>query len=499
MTLSIKDLSPAFSQRVDDLRTIVRTDTPYKLYVERALDGLQSDYVNMPDMMNFLLEAQRLLTLHLAGLEADEELLAFYQSNDVRSYYQYKSPAVEPELIQSLGDKIYNMRDGHADYGMVQTDDGVRSVAEAITRKLIEQKQPFDIQFRDTKFKNTVFNKADEAGLQRLADYHIRLWEPVTRRMVVVPGLPSEDAPEIEVQKNKFYTAATKRVHDRLMSGEIHFTLTSVPTRRDADFDAIPYEDYLTLFFEMCDQPWDHIDTAHKVLIDTLKRGKILRFTNNDGTDISMDIEGFTFANSLIARNVPGSEVFSAPKRDSVNGRIVAKGHFSPPGRKGARIEDITLVFRDGKCVEYSAALGDDVLKELVETDENSCYVGEIGIGTNPYLRRQVGNIGLVEKISGSFHIALGDAYTMTDYMGTPVKVDNGNRSHLHWDIVTMLHGKGGVMTLDGDVISKDGLFLDPALSVLNLGWEAVPRDSRPDYWKDYDFARRPGLPPQGD
>ena len=52
--------------------------------------------------------------------------------------------------------------------------------------------------------------------------------------------------------------------------------------------------------------------------------------------------------------------------------------------------------------------------------------------------------------------------------MGTPVKVDNGNRSHLHWDITTMLWGKEGKIYADGEVIMDDGKWLDPQLSALN-------------------------------
>jgi aminopeptidase len=95
-------------------------------------------------------------------------------------------------------------------------------------------------------------------------------------------------------------------------------------------------------------------------------------------------------------------------------------------------------------------------------------------------------NILLVEKVGGSFHLALGNAYTFNEYAGNPVKVDNGNRSLDHWDITTMLIGKQGVIELDGKPIMKDGLFLDPKLDILNRGWAAIPEDKRPDYWKSY-------------
>ena len=83
-------------------------------------------------------------------------------------------------------------------------------------------------------------------------------------------------------------------------------------------------------------------------------------------------------------------------------------------------------------------------------------------------------------------YLALGDSYTVTDYMGDPVNVDNGNRSLLHWDITTMLHGKQGRIYADGAMIMDDGKFLDPALRVLNEGWKCIPRDQRPAFWQTY-------------
>jgi aminopeptidase len=97
-------------------------------------------------------------------------------------------------------------------------------------------------------------------------------------------------------------------------------------------------------------------------------------------------------------------------------------------------------------------------------------------------LKRHVANGLLVEKISSSFHLALGEAYQITNYLGKEVHMNNGNDSLDHWDITTML----GNMYLDDTIVMKDGVFLDPELDVLNRGWNAVPVDERPEQWKDY-------------
>src|SRR5690606_7334438 len=137
--------------------------------------------------------------------------------------------------------------------------------------------------------------------------------------------------PVLQEGKDITYRKMIEPVAKRSRTGEVMFTLTYFPTDIDAEIDGIPYDDYLKLFFEMCDQPDSYIEKANEILIQKLEKAETIRLTNNEGTDISMsliDTDGrhFTFANSQTKKNIPGSEVFSAPRRDSLNGVIVSHG-----------------------------------------------------------------------------------------------------------------------------------------------------------------------------
>ena len=65
------------------------------------------------------------------------------------------------------------------------------------------------------------------------------------------------------------------------------------------------------------------------------------------------------------------------------------------------------------------------------------------------------------EKIAGSFHFTPGQAYE---------EADNGNRSTVHWDMVTIQRKDygGGEVFFDGKLIRKDGIFLPKNLAKLN-------------------------------
>jgi aminopeptidase len=362
----------------------------------------------------------------------------------------------------------------NTDLPLLELGDQTRHIGPALFKRCVDDKLVFDVSVTDDNFMAVLMGFCDDAAIQNLAAYFLETREGITTRILVHHNLPVWDVLEAPQDRQKLYRESINPYRARIIGGKMRSVLTSIPTTRDAEIDYIPYTEYTDIYFKMCDQPWDAIKAAQYKLIDVLNAAKTLRFTNNDGTDLSMDIEGFTFCNSVIARNIPGSEVFSAPRVDSTNGVIVAKGRFAAKDHAGAVMEDLTLHFKDGVLVTAIAAKGQEHLDRAINTDAGARRIGEIGIGTNPYLKRHVASILLSEKIGGSFHVALGDAYTMTDYMGDPVHLDNGNRSHLHWDITTMLIGKEGRIIADGTPIMIDGLFTDPALDVLNRGWAAV-------------------------
>ena len=247
----------------------------------------------------------------------------------------------------------------------------------------------------------------------------------------------------------------------------------SLPTPFQAEQDAMSYDQYLEVYWNACNLPWEEIEKAQDILIQRLDAGEELHFLadlNNPDprrrTDLKMSIQGMTFANSTITKNYPGSEVFSAPVLSSVQGSYFSPGRFFYHGK---RIKDIYLKFENGIVTDSWAAEGAEQLKEILDFDSGSRHVGEIGIGTNRELIEDVSDTLLFEKKGASFHIALGSPYHFEYYNGKRVSLDNGGQSNIHWDLTQMLNRLGGSQVLlDGHVIQANGLFLDPALEVLN-------------------------------
>lgn len=427
--------------------------------------------------------ARRIIRIFTAGLENSAGLKAALDATPLTNWADFTEPPAPHATQDRLAEMLYVVR-GTKAAPLLELGDQTRYMGVKLVEFCIADERAFDVSVEDENFMAVLFAACDDAAIAKLAAHTLSMREGIEARILAHQNLPVWQTLDAPSDKKKAYRTLLKPYRERVLSGKMRSVLTSIPTKRDAEVDGIPYDEYAELYFRMCDQPWDAIKAAQYKLIDTLNATKALRFTNSDGTDLSMSIDGFTFCNSTIARNIPGSEVFSAPAIDSTNGIIISKGRFAAKDDAGAVMEDLTLRFEKGVLVEATARVGQEHLTRAISTDEGARRIGEIGIGTNPYLKRHVASILLCEKIGGSFHVALGDAYTMTDYMGDPVVVDNGNRSLLHWDVTTMLHGKSGMIYADGKTIMENGVFTDPALDVLNRGWAALPFDARPEAWQ---------------
>jgi aminopeptidase len=100
-------------------------------------------------------------------------------------------------------------------------------------------------------------------------------------------------------------------------------------------------------------------------------------------------------------------------------------------------------------------------LNEILDRDPGARYVGEFSLGFNPYIRSAMLDTLFDEKIDGSLHMALGNAYE---------NAFNGNKSSIHWDLVQIQrpdHG-GGEILFDGKTVRKDGVFVPKELKGLN-------------------------------
>lgn len=194
--------------------------------------------------------------------------------------------------------------------------------------------------------------------------------------------------------------------------------------------------------------------TALKNLMDQTDRVEI----TGPGTDLKFSIKGIPALFSGGNYNIPDGEVFTSPVRDSAEGVIT---YNAPTIYQGIPFDGIRLEFSKGKIIKAEAGAKTKQINKILDSDEGARYIGEFALGFNPEIREPMRDILFDEKIAGSFHFTPGQAYE---------EADNGNRSQVHWDMVSIQRKDygGGEIRFDGKVIRKDGVFLPKALAKLN-------------------------------
>jgi leucyl aminopeptidase (aminopeptidase T) len=149
--------------------------------------------------------------------------------------------------------------------------------------------------------------------------------------------------------------------------------------------------------------------------------GDIMHIRTKAGTDLSVPIKGCTAVASdgLFTRlgyggNLPAGEVFIAPMRDRVSGKVVID--CSSRNRETTMLikEPITLIIENGEVKKILGGKEARALEQsLIYADQNGKndwghrMIGEVGIGLNPNAK-VCGSMIIDEKVMGTAHVALG-------------------------------------------------------------------------------------------
>jgi aminopeptidase len=254
-----------------------------------------------------------------------------------------------------------------------------------------------------------------------------------------------------ETQRN--YGQARQGIRERRMDTD--WVSTVHPTRAMAQRAGMSYEAYTDFVYDAILRDWESLAEEMARLKTVLDEGRDVRIVKDDDlTDLTLSIENRTAVNSAASvaydsHNLPSGEVFTAP-RDAA-GQVV----FDVPMTiRGQRVRDARLTFKDGVVVDWEAEQGEDVLTTVIETDEGSRRLGELGVGMNRGIDRVTDQISLDEKMGGTVHLALGRAYDANLPDG-----EAGNDSAVHVDLITDMRSAGTRLEVDGDVIQRDGVF----------------------------------------
>jgi aminopeptidase len=153
--------------------------------------------------------------------------------------------------------------------------------------------------------------------------------------------------------------------------------------------------------------------------------------------------------------NIPTEEVFTTPHARRVSGHVVSS---KPLSYQGSLIDGISVKFEEGRIVEAKAALGEEVLNKVLDTDEGARRLGEVALvpHSSPISKSGLLFLNTLFDENAACHIALGQCYSKCFVDGdklTPEQIaaQGGNKSLIHIDWMI------GSDQIDVDGVHADG------------------------------------------
>lgn len=315
---------------------------------------------------------------------------------------------------------------------------------------------PF-VRLSDSEISREVFMGMTENQAKQMCKCTLPMFEDAAAYIGISSSYNQFETADVPNEKKQIYSKFySKPVHIDTRVCKTNWVILNYPNPALAQMAQMSTDVFEDFFFDVCTLDYSKMDKAMQQLKTLMEKTDKVRLVAPD-TDLTFSIKGQPAIICSGKCNIPDGEIYTSPLKTSINGKI----HFNIPSLyKGIVHNDITLEFRDGQVIRETSSNTKQLTAEL-NVDAGARYVGEFAIGVNPYVTKPMYDTLFDEKMSGSIHMALGNAYD---------DAPNGNQSQNHWDIVLSMtpENNGGQIYFDDVLIRDNGRFVLPELQCLN-------------------------------
>jgi aminopeptidase len=340
---------------------------------------------------------------------------------------------------------------------LIEATDVPEEMIIALIKKVRLAKGRPLISLKNNRIQRELIKYTDTTTIQQIADIESKRMEMVQVYIAIRGSNNISEMSDVPPDKMHIYEEHwLKPVHFKIRVPKTKWCVLRWPTFSMAQLARQSTESFEKFYFDVCTLDYKKMDRASQKLKKLMEKTDKIHI-KGDGTDLRFSISNVAVVPCCGSHNIPDGEVFTAPVKNSVNGKIK---YTADTIYQGTVFSNINLTFKDGKIIEATSN-NTERLNTILDTDKGSRFIGEFAIGFNPYITKPMLDILFDEKIAGSFHFTPGQAYE---------EADNGNRSNVHWDMVciqTPEYG-GGEIWFDDVLIRKDGLFVIDELQGLN-------------------------------
>ena len=338
---------------------------------------------------------------------------------------------------------------------LIEAFDAPDEIAIALVRAARKRGAIPFVQLQRARISRELALHVTEPQLNMMARHELARMKQMDAYIAVRGSHNITEQADVPTDKLKLVAKKMRPVQDQRVD-KTKWVVLRWPTPAMAQLASMSTEAFEDFFFEVCTLDYRKLRPGMNALKKLMERTDKVKIVGPD-TDLQFSIKKIPAVICGGDRNIPDGEVFTAPVRDSVNGVV---SFNAPTIYQGTSFDNIRLEFEKGKVVK---ATGNQTkkLNDILDADVGARYIGEFSLGFNPHILHPMRDILFDEKIAGSFHFTPGQAYETAD---------NGNRSQVHWDLVSIQRREygGGEIYFDNKLIRKNGEFVVSSLQSLN-------------------------------
>ena len=292
----------------------------------------------------------------------------------------------------------------------------------------------------DSEIKHDMLKNLDIEDLKNSTYFNRYMWNEYAKKGAAfimlaseTPGLMSDI--DSEKQSNAFiYSLESRKEFDDLRNKSmVPWCIAAVPTlswaKKIFPESNSPLEDLWNKIFEICgvyeENPEQHLESKLKTLgirknkLNSLHIKKLI-YSNSLGTNFSIELNDKTIwatgrdklANGEeVLVNYPTEEIFTSPNRMSANGIVYSS---KPLSYQDKLINNFWIKFENGKAIDCGAEEGLDTLQSIINSCENSNYLGEVALVPfdSPISNSNTIFYETLFDENAACHLALGDSFT---------------------------------------------------------------------------------------
>jgi aminopeptidase len=338
---------------------------------------------------------------------------------------------------------------------LIESFDAPEEMTIALIRATRKAKAIPFVQIHRAQVSRELAMEASDKQLEIAASHELARMKKMDAYIAIRGSNNISELADVPIDKMKLVAKKMRPLQDERVQ-KTKWVVLRWPTPAMAQLANMSTEAFEDFFFKVCTLDYRKLVPGMKALKTLMEKTDQVQI-KSPGTDLRFSIKGIPAIICGGDRNIPDGEVFSCPVKDSVQGHVTFN---APTVYQSTAFDNIRLDFRDGKIVEATSN-NPKKLNAVLDSDAGARYIGEFSLGCNPYIMHPMRDILFDEKIAGSFHFTPGQAYQ---------EADNGNRSQVHWDMVSIQRQDygGGEIYFDGDLVRRDGEFLPKQLRSLN-------------------------------